>query len=84
MGIIFKIKENFFVYEASHKVKLIPFIKWNQHGKDQHYVVKRLHNVDKILTKETLSKMKEVGEQYKGKSYDIYFEWSNKKIYCSK
>ena len=27
--------------------------------------------------------MKQIGEQFKGKPYDIYFEWSNDKIYCS-
>ena len=27
--------------------------------------------------------MKQVGEQFNGKSYDIYFEWSDDKIYCS-
>ena len=30
-----------------------------------------------------LSKMKKIGEKYRGKSYDIYFEWSDDKIYCS-
>ncbi len=27
--------------------------------------------------------MKTAGEKFKGKNYDIYFEWSNDKIYCS-
>ncbi len=27
--------------------------------------------------------MKQVGEKFKGKNYDLYFEWSNDKIYCS-
>ena len=27
--------------------------------------------------------MKQIGEQFKGKPYDIYFEWSDDKIYCS-
>ena len=27
--------------------------------------------------------MKEIGEKYQGKDYDIYFEWSNDRIYCS-
>jgi uncharacterized protein YycO len=27
--------------------------------------------------------MKAFGEKFKGKSYDIYFEWSDEKIYCS-
>jgi len=27
--------------------------------------------------------MKDLGEKFKGKNYDIYFEWSDYKIYCS-
>ena len=27
--------------------------------------------------------MKSVGEKYKGKNYDPYFEWSDDRIYCS-
>jgi uncharacterized protein YycO len=27
--------------------------------------------------------MKQVGEQFKGKNYDLTFEWSDEKIYCS-
>jgi uncharacterized protein YycO len=27
--------------------------------------------------------MKQVGEKFKGKNYDLYFEWSDDKIYCS-
>lgn len=27
--------------------------------------------------------MKQIGEKFKGKPYDIYFEWSDDKIYCS-
>ena len=35
------------------------------------------------MTPETLSKMKQVGEKYAGKDYDLYFEWSDSRIYCS-
>ncbi|HEM48716.1 MAG TPA: peptidoglycan peptidase, partial [Caldithrix sp.] len=27
--------------------------------------------------------MREIGEIYRGKNYDIYFEWSDDRIYCS-
>ena len=27
--------------------------------------------------------MKAIGDKYKGKHYDLYFEWSDDKIYCS-
>ena len=47
------------------------------------YVIKRLKNAEAILTPENLNKMKTVGDRFKGKDYDIYFEWSDDKIYCS-
>jgi len=42
-----------------------------------------LKYADHILTKENLLKLKKQGDKYKGKSYDLLFEWSDEKIYCS-
>lgn len=83
MGIIYEKDGNFFVYEAIQPVQLTPLSKWIQRGEKEHYVIKRLRNADKIITPPVLSKMKQIGQQFKGKPYDIYFEWSNDKIYCS-
>jgi uncharacterized protein YycO len=83
MGIIYENDGKYFVYEAVQPVKLTPLQQWIRRGKNGHYVIKRLANADKIITKTTLSKMKQIGERFKGKSYDIYFEWSDDKIYCS-
>lgn len=83
MGIIYEIKGQKYVYEAVQPVKFTPLKKWINRGKDGHYVIKRLKNGDKTLTQETLIKMKKVGEKFMGKDYDLYFEWSNEKIYCS-
>ncbi len=35
------------------------------------------------MTAATLRKMKQEGEKFKGKNYDLTFEWSDDKIYCS-
>ncbi|WP_121666519.1 YiiX family permuted papain-like enzyme [Mesonia aquimarina] len=83
MGIIYENEGEFFVYEAVQPVKLTPLNDWISRGKKRHYVIKRLENADQVLTNSTLIKMKEIGEQFKGKPYDIYFEWSDEKIYCS-
>ncbi len=83
MGIIYEIDGQFFVYEAIQPVKLTPLESWIKRGEDGHYVVKRLKDADKVLTKETLTKMKQAGDKHLGKDYDIYFEWSDKRIYCS-
>lgn len=83
MGIIYKIEGQLYVYEAIQPVKLTLLKDWIARGENGHFVIKRLKNADKILIPATLHKMKQVGEQYKGKSYDIYFEWSDDKMYCS-
>ena len=83
MGIVYQQGEKYFVYEAVQPVKLTPLKEWIERGESGHYVVKRLKNADKVLTESALQKMQKVGEQFSGKSYDIYFEWSDDKIYCS-
>lgn len=83
MGVVYENEGQFFVYEAVQPVKLTPLKEWINRGEKGHYVIKRLKNADKVLTKETLTKIKQIGEKYKGKNYDIYFEWSDDKIYCS-
>jgi hypothetical protein len=47
-----------YVYEAVQPVKMTLFEDWISHGKDSKYVVQRLKNSDKILTKEVIEKMK--------------------------
>ena len=83
MGIIYNENGQLYVYEAVGPVKLTPIKEWIKRGKNSEYVVKRLRNADEILNPEVLQKMKRIGEKYKGKPYDIYFQWSDDKIYCS-
>jgi hypothetical protein len=64
-------------------VKLTKLNDWIKRGENSHYVLKRLKDSDKLLTNEKLKKMQDFGEKFKGKSYDIYFDWSDDKIYCS-
>jgi len=83
VGIIYKEDDKCFVYEAVQPVKLTPLDIWIKRGENGHFVVKRLKNNKSILTESVLTKMKQIGETYKGKNYDIYFEWSDDRIYCS-
>jgi uncharacterized protein YycO len=82
-GIIYIENGQYFVFEAVQPVKNTPLDKWIARGKNGHYVIKRLKNAEEILTAETLQKMKVEGEKFKGKNYDLTFEWSDDKIYCS-
>jgi len=82
-GIIYKENGKYLVYEAVQPVKTTSLDKWIARGENGHYVIKRLKNADKILTSETLSRMKTEGLKFVGKKYDLTFEWSDEKIYCS-
>ena len=83
MGIIYVSDGEYYVYEAIQPVRLTPLANWVKRGEDGHYVVKRLKDADKLLTANALVRMKAVGEKFKGRDYDRYFEWSDEKIYCS-
>lgn len=82
-GIIYKYGSDYLVLEAVQPVKLTPLDRWIARGQAAKYVVKRLKNADEVLTPEALAKMKTIGEEFNGKNYDLTFEWSDDKIYCS-
>ncbi len=82
-GIIYKSGNEFYVFEAIQPVTTTPLSKWIACGEDGKYVIKRLKNADAVLTPSNLKKMKEIGNKFKGKNYDLTFEWSDDKIYCS-
>jgi len=83
VGIIFKSNNTLLVYEAVQPVKFTPIEQWIKRGDGGHYVVKRLKNAENLLHKEVIEKMKKISNNYLGKNYDIHFEWSDDKIYCS-
>lgn len=82
-GIIFKDNGKWMVYEAVQPVKKTPLNEWIARGKDGVFVTKRLKNDESILSNKVVQNMKEYCTSMLGKSYDIYFEWDNEKIYCS-
>ncbi|KON76141.1 YiiX family permuted papain-like enzyme [Leptospira kirschneri] len=82
-GIIFKYGNEYKVLEAVEPVKLTPLSAFIKRGKKNHYVIKRLKNRDNILSQSKLSEMKRYGESFLGKHYDIYFGWSDDRIYCT-
>jgi len=83
MGIIYKESEKYFVYEAIQPVQITKLEDWINRGENGKYVVKRLKDRDEVFTEEGIQKMKTIGKKYLGKDYDLRFEWSNDKIYCS-
>ncbi|MGS2724891.1 YiiX family permuted papain-like enzyme [Porticoccus sp. GXU_MW_L64] len=83
MGIVYVLKGEPFVFEAVEPVKTTPLKEWVARGEDGHYVVKRLANATAVLSPEGLARMQKVGESFTGKHYDLYFGWSDERIYCS-
>lgn len=82
-GIVYKINNDFFVFEAIQPVVLTPLQKFIQRGENGKYVVKRHKNEAAVFTPEVLTKMKLMADSFNGKNYDFTFEWSDEKLYCS-
>jgi hypothetical protein len=82
-GLIFKRDTEYYVFEAVQPVKFTPLEKWIAKGQGGKFVIKRLKDAGEVLTPNVLQKMLDVAEKFKGKNYDLTFEWSDDKIYCS-
>jgi hypothetical protein len=83
MGIVYVRGGEPYVYEAVGPVKLTPLSEWIERGLRGHFVARRLREAEEILTVAALERMLAVGRTFDGKPYDLYFEWSDDRIYCS-
>ncbi len=83
MGIIFLRGGHPFVLEAVVDVRFAPLGEWIARGQGQRYVIKRLRGADERQTPEAVEEMRWVAERFLGKPYDLYFEWSDDRLYCS-
>ena len=83
MGIVYLQDGGAQVLEAVQPVKLTPLEEWVKRGENGHFVAKRLVDADAVLTPEVLQEMQAVGQSLTGKDYDLYFEWSDERVYCS-
>ncbi|MDV2438504.1 YiiX family permuted papain-like enzyme [Acinetobacter gerneri] len=80
MGMLVYKSGQLWVLEAVQPVKYTPFQQWVNRGVGQRYTVKRLY---KNLNPVQQQKLQIAAEQYLGQPYDLYFEWSDRSIYCS-
>ena len=83
VGMIYQDGGKDYVLEAVQPVKLTLLSEFINRGENKHYVVKRIKDSDAVLTSEGIAKMKMIGGKYLNKNYDLKFEWSDDKIYCS-
>ncbi|MEJ8856088.1 YiiX family permuted papain-like enzyme [Variovorax robiniae] len=72
-----------FVFEAVDTVRYTPLAQWTARGNGGHYVVKRLGDADAVLTPATLARLRTEAGAFEGRRYDLTFEWSDQRIYCS-
>jgi hypothetical protein len=80
MGVIFLRDGKPYVYEAIATVRYTPLERWTARGDGGHYVVKRLK---RGLPAGQAALLRRTAGKYAGKPYDLYFEWSDARIYCS-
>ncbi len=69
-----------FVFEAVQPVKFTPLAAWIGRGKGGHFVAKRAR---KPLPPGAAAAFHRLAERYAGKPYDLTFEWSDRRMYCS-
>jgi uncharacterized protein YycO len=80
MGVILHRGGKPFVFEAIVTVRYTPLERWTARGDGGKYVVKRLKAG---LSPAQTKKLRASAAAFEGKPYDLYFEWSNDRIYCS-
>lgn len=80
MGMLLRKDGQLQVFEASATVRYTPLQQWVARGEGGHYVVKRLRaGVDDA----GLIKLRHEAERFSGARYDLTFEWSDNRLYCS-
>jgi uncharacterized protein YycO len=83
VGMIFQRDGAFYVLEAVEPVRYTPFSEWIRQGEGSHYVVKRLKEAGRLMTPERTRALRTEAERFLGRHYDLYFGWSDDRIYCS-
>ena len=72
-----------YVLEASATVRYTPLKKWIERGSGHHYEIKRLREAATMLTPEHSNALHQAGARFLGRPYDLTFDWSDDRMYCS-
>lgn len=83
MGLILIEKRTACVFEAVSTVKCTPIKDWIARGIGGHYVLKRLKSTKFLDSSENQKKLIEVAHTFSNRLYDLTFEWSDDRMYCS-
>jgi hypothetical protein len=71
------------VFEAISTVRFTPLPKWIARGSGGHFVIKRLKDTKAFLSKQTIDNLRSEALRFMDRKYDMTFEWSDDRIYCS-
>jgi uncharacterized protein YycO len=83
MGLVLMRKGKPFVFEAAGVVQYTPLGRWVARGVGGHFVVKRLRDASEVLTPSAIERLHHASRKYQGRPYDLTFEWSDDRMYCS-
>jgi hypothetical protein len=83
MGLIFVRDGKPYVFEAVATVRFTPLEQWIARGAGHHFVVKRLRNSDTVLDTTGINRLQTAALRFAGRPYDLTFDWSDDRIYCS-
>jgi hypothetical protein len=83
MGLVLHRDGQPYVVEAIGPVKYTPFAEWAARGAGGKFAVKRLRDATRVLTPEAVEKLRQAAQSFEGKPYDLTFDWSDDRIYCS-
>lgn len=83
MGMVLIRQGQPWVFEAEATVRYTPLARWVARGNGGHVVAKRLQDAAQRLTPAAVARLHTVARQYEGRPYDLTFEWSDQRLYCS-
>ncbi|MFT5906739.1 MAG: hypothetical protein ACI9E1_002351 [Cryomorphaceae bacterium] len=82
VGVVFYSDGKPMVIEAVQPVKITPLGRFISRSPKSFYAM-RLKDADERITPEAISKAEKYGGRQLGKDYDLKFQWSDERIYCS-
>lgn len=83
MGIVVVRRGHPEVFEAVGPVRYTSLTRWIARGDRGHYIVKRLRDADRLLGSQGERRLIETARRFEGRPYDLTFEWSDNRLYCS-
>jgi hypothetical protein len=83
VGMVVSVKGKLMIFEAVQPVKLTSIDEFIGRGISSQYALKRLKPEAGKFDAAATIKLESLLGKYLGKDYDIYFNWSDKEIYCS-